>query len=137
MLDKECVDPSFTCGVHLVCSDHDPKAGPGGCAVSSRKFKTDVTYADDAKLATLHDQIMRTRLATYHYKPEVADPKAKHLGFIIEDAPDSPAVDGRRDGVDLYNYLSMIVATTQVQEKEIRELRRELDAERRACARAK
>jgi hypothetical protein len=137
MLGQECSDPTFTCGVRLVCSDHDPKTQPGGCPVSSRKYKTDVLYADAAKLGALHDQIMHLRLATYHYKPEVADANPKHVGFIIEDVPDSPAVDPRRDGVDVYNYLSMIVATTQVQENEIKELRRELAATRSACGRAK
>jgi hypothetical protein len=66
-------------------------------------------------------------LATYNYKTTVDDPNPKHLGFIIEDnPPQSPAVDWSHDRVDLYGYLSMVVATMQVQEKEIAELRREL-----------
>ena len=75
---------------------------------------------------------LRLRLATYHYKPEVSDPSRAHLGFIIEDTPPAtPAVDAQREHVDLYGYMSMLVATLQVQEKEIADLRRELAQARR------
>ncbi len=71
------------------------------------------------------------RLATYNYKAQVDDPNPKHLGFIIEDNPrSSPAVDWSHYRVDLYGYLSMVVATMQVQEKEIADLRRELQLAR-------
>ena len=59
------------------------------------------------------------RLATYTYKPEVADPGVTHLGFVIEDNPDSQAVSGARGRVDMYGYVSMVVASMQVQEREI------------------
>jgi hypothetical protein len=73
-------------------------------------------------------------LATYNYKAQYDDPNPKHLGFIIEDNPRSPAVSWSHDRVDIYGYLSMVVATMQVQEKEIAELRRELDrAQQGAC----
>jgi hypothetical protein len=95
--------------------------------VSSRKYKSDIEYVDDPGLAALHDETLAIRLATYRYEPQVADPGATHVGFIIEDAPaQSPAVDGRREHVDVYGYLSMVVATEQVQEREIAELRRQL-----------
>ena len=70
---------------------------------------------------------MQVRLATYNYKGQFGDPDVKHLGFIIEDNPQSFAVDRGNDRVDLYGYLSMVVAAMQVQEKEIAELRRQLD----------
>jgi hypothetical protein len=89
-----------------------------------------VTYVDDAQLEMLHDEAIHMKLATYNYKPQFDDPNPRHLGFIIEDDPRSPAVDRSFDRVDLYGYLSMAVAAMQVQEKEIAELRRELDAAR-------
>lgn len=66
--------------------------------------------------------------------PQFDDPNPRHLGFIVEDDPRSPAVEGSFDRVDMYGYVSMVVATMQVQEKEIAELRGELDESRRgAC----
>jgi hypothetical protein len=102
------------------------------CAVSSRKFKDGIEYVDGTGLQELHDETLGIRLATYRYKSDIADPNPKHLGFIIEDQPmQSPAVDWSHDRTDMYGYLSMVVATMQVQEKEIEELRRDL-AEARA-----
>jgi hypothetical protein len=119
-------NPFVECGATEVCSDHDPKLGLGGCPISSRNAKDHVEYVDSAQLQKLHDETMRIRLATYNYKERYSDPSPKHLGFIIEDDPRSPAVNASRERVDLYGYLSMVVATMQVEEKEIANLRREL-----------
>jgi hypothetical protein len=122
----------FNCGAVEQCDTHDPTTNPGGCPISSRAFKDGIRYVDGAGLEQLHDEILRLRLATYRYKPAASDPSREHVGFIIEDTPPtSPAVDARRDHVDLYGYMSMLVATMQVQEKEIADLRRELEAARR------
>jgi hypothetical protein len=111
-----------------MCSDHDPRTNPGGCPISSRKYKDDIQYVDGAGLQQLHDETLGIRLATYNYKAQIADPNPKHLGFIIEDRPpQSSAVDWSHERVDLYGYLSMVVATMQVQEREIAELRQELE----------
>jgi hypothetical protein len=126
-----CGTPSSAnCGVTLVCSSHDPKGSPGGCPISSKTYKDGIEYVSDAELRKLHDETLHVKLATYRYKPQVADPLASHLGFIIEDNPESVAVDRVHHRVDLYGYLSMLVATIQVQEKEIVDLRRELTATR-------
>jgi hypothetical protein len=121
------------CGAIEECSATDPAVA---CPVSSRKFKSGIEYVDESGLNELHDETLAIRLATYNYRPQVADPSAKHLGFIIEDAPvRSPAVDSSHDRVDIYGYLSMVVATTQVQEREIAELRRQLElAQHGICA---
>lgn len=128
-----CGTPSaVNCGVVEICSDHDPSEGP--CPISSRLFKDDIEYLDPAGLEKLHDRVLQTKLATYHYKSPYGDPDPKHVGFIIEDQPESPAVDRDRKGVDVYNYLGMVVATMQVQEREIADLRHELElARRNAC----
>jgi len=115
------------CGATEVCDTHDPKMGVGGCPISSRAFKDGIEYVGGAGLQALHDETLQVRLATYNYKDAYGDPNPKHLGFIIEDQlPQSPAVQWSRDRVDMYGYLSMVVATMQVQEKEIENLRREL-----------
>ena len=132
---ETCGRPSFLdCGSIEVCDDHDPTGGPGGCPISSAKFKSDVQYVDETQLEKLHDETMQVRLATYNYKGQYGDPDVKHLGFIIEDNPQSLAVDRSHDRVDLYGYLSMVVAAMQIQEKEIADLRRKLiDARFNVC----
>jgi hypothetical protein len=121
-----CGDGSASCGAVLICEDYDPTAA--GCPISSAKFKNDIRYLGDADLERLRDEVLGVHLATYQYKPEfTSDPTSKHLGFIIEDNPESPAVYPGRDRVDLYGYVSMVVATMQVQQKEIQTLRQELE----------
>jgi hypothetical protein len=114
---ETCGDGKFTCGSVMVCDDHDPKRG--GCPVSSAKFKDAVRYLSDADLERLRDETLATRLTTYRYTGD----GTRHLGFIVEDQPESMSVDRGHDRVDLYGYLSMVVATLQMQEKEIRELK--------------
>lgn len=123
---QTCNDCTRGCGVELVCDDHDPKGGTGGCPISSRKFKENIGYLQADDLARLHDEAMKVRLATYNYKNGYGTPYETHLGFIIEDQPQSLSVDRGHDRVDLYGYLSMILATTQVQQKEIEELRQKV-----------
>jgi hypothetical protein len=115
------------CGVTLLCDDHDPRGAHGDmCPISSRTFKDGVQYVSDAELSALHDEALGIKLATYRYKAQVGDPDPKHLGFIIEDNSKSLAVDQAHNRVDLYGYVSMVVAAMQVQEKEIASLRQEL-----------
>jgi hypothetical protein len=123
------------CGVTLICDNHDPTGvGGSGCPVSSRSHKDGIRYVDELELQTLHDEAISMKLATYSYKAEVEDPTPTHLGFIIEDNPGTPAVDPQHHRVDLYGYVSMVVAGMQVQEKEIAQLRSELEAARRDAA---
>ncbi len=112
------------CGETVVCDDHDPKLM--GCPISSIQYKDNLRYVGDVDRNALHDETMRIRLATYNYKSQVSDPGPSHLGFIIEDNLMSPAADVPNHRVDMYGYFSMIVATMQVQEKEIADLRAEL-----------
>lgn len=119
------------CGTILICASQDPKAGVGGCPISSKKYKNDIEYLGDTELQKLHDEALGIKLATYKYKTQVDDPTPTHLGFIIEDNPQSAAVDSMHNRVDMYGYVSMVVAGMQVQEKEIAQLRKELEAARR------
>jgi hypothetical protein len=98
--------------------------------MSSAKFKNNIEYVSSSGLERLHDETMRVRLATYNYKSQFGDPDVKRLGFIIEDNPKGVAVDLTREHVDLYAYVSMVVAAMQVQEKEIADLRRQLEEAR-------
>lgn len=133
-----CGDPATSnCGVIQVCDDHDPKGGVGGCPISTKKAKQDIAYVDPAALQRLHDETIQMRLATYRYKGpfvDPSDPNATHLGFIVEDQPQSLSVDRGHDRVDLYGYMSMAVATMQVQEKRIAQLEREIADVKKTCA---
>ncbi len=84
------------------------------------------------EVASVGKRALELRLATYEYRlPPYAG--RRHLGFIIDDTPDSPAVDRDGDMVDLYGYATMLAAALQAQqqrinalETEVRDLRREL-----------
>jgi hypothetical protein len=134
-LGQKCGTPSAAnCGATLVCASQDPKTAFGGCPISSKRYKDGIRYVDDAQLQELHDEALGIRLATYQYKPQVDDPGPTHLGFLIEDNAQTPAVDNAHSRVDMYGYFSLIVAGMQVQEKEIAQLRGELEAARRDLA---
>jgi len=128
----ETCDPGVGCGVRLLCTDRDPTSH--GCPISRRDAKRDISYLDDRDLDRVLDDIRRLRLATYRYKGE-AEPARDHLGFIIDDVGDSPAVAADGGHVDLYGYASMAVAAIQAQQKRIDALEREVVALRRELAR--
>jgi hypothetical protein len=136
--DQLC-DPRGQCNEALRCSDHDPKMQPGGCPISSRRFKTEIAYLTESERLQIAAEVAKLRLARYKYKDDPAG--HPHLGFILEDAPGSPAADLQRERVDLYAYLSMVVAALQtqrqqldLQNKELGLLRSELRRLRRSPA---
>ena len=101
------------------------------CPVSTARLKKEIHYLSDGELKDLSEQTESLRLTTYRYTE--GDP-AQHLGFIIEDAPASPAVIQGKSRIDLYGYTSMTVATLQVQQKELAALREEVETLRREMA---
>jgi len=105
-------------------------ANGGPCPVSSRRAKKDVVYLEPAERQHIADDVARFRLATYEYKDPALAGK-RHLGFIIEDVPGSPAVDRDGNMVDLYGYASMLVAAVQAQGEEIAKLKADLARLRR------
>jgi hypothetical protein len=93
--------------------------------VSSRRAKKDIVYLGQADRLRLADELARFKLATYEYRDPALAGK-RHLGFVIEDVPGSPAVDRDGNMVDLYGYASMLVAAVQAQGDEIAKLKAEL-----------
>ncbi len=131
--EGELCDPMNECGQMLACAKTDPKLQ--GCPKSRAKLKSDIRYLGGDEQKRLTQQLLDTKLATYKYT--AAGPNAPtHLGFIIDDQPDSPAVDSQRDMVDLYGYLSMSVAALQTQQRQIEELRQEIQSLRAGCGQA-
>ena len=123
-------DPIDECNRLLVCATSDPVEQPGGCPISSVRFKRDIEYLGEADLRRLHAELRRFRLASYRYRA-LGPEDRRHLGFIIEDVGRSAAVDAERERVDLYGYASMTVAALQVQAKQIESLQAEVSALRR------
>jgi hypothetical protein len=125
--DSRCLNGN--CNTRLQCTDHDPT--PVACRLRSRRqFKQDIEYLAPADLERLRAKLLGINLTRFRYKGEPSS-TAPHLGFIIEDVEPSPSVDSQNDAVDLYGYVSMAVATIQVQQGEIQALRQEIDALRR------
>lgn len=124
------------CNAPLVCTDDDPRNPPGAqCRlISRRRFKHDIEYLAPSDLERLRAKLLGTNLTRFRYNGESSS-TAPHLGFIIEDVEPSPSVDSQSNAVDLYGYVSMAVATIQLQEREIQALRREIDALRRRMGR--
>lgn len=90
----------------------------GGCPISTRRAKHDITYLSPSEIDALAHEATQMPLATYEYNdPALAG--RRRLGFIIEDAPMSYAVDPERNQVDLYGYTSVLLATVQSQARRI------------------
>jgi hypothetical protein len=124
--NQEC-DPGDSCNSLLECAASDPTKQPGGCPISRARFKHDIRYLPDAELARVKDDLMTMKLSTWRYNHE-GQAGREHLGFIIDDNPESPSVDASGDHVDLYGYTSMAVAALQVQDKEIAAQRQQIAA---------
>ena len=129
---------TYTCGAAGArqCTGGVWIAHSGGpCPVSTRRAKQDIQYLGPADLSQVAAELAKFRLATYRYKdPALA--AGRHLGFILEDVPGSPAVNAEHNMVDLYGYTSMLVAAVQTQSREVEALRREV-AELKRLLRAK
>lgn len=113
------------CNGLLVCAKTDPKAD--GCPISRRDLKEAIQYLSDAEKDRARDQLLDLRIASWRYKSDASTGKLR-LGFIIDDAPDSPAVRPDGERVDLYGYTSMAVAAIQSQQRQLTALGREVAA---------
>jgi hypothetical protein len=98
---------------------------------SSREFKEDIHYLTADERSQLAREVLGIKLATYDYKQEMGEGPGRHLGFILEDAPNAPFVRKDEKVVDVYGFAAGIAAVVQEQQETIRRLEREL-AELRA-----
>ena len=100
---------------------------------STIRLKKDVAYLDEAQRAAVARDLLSLRLATWEYKDPTVSGQ-RHLGIIIEDAPEVAAVHPSKESIDLYSYASMAIAAAQVQAKEIGELRAQVETLRAELA---
>jgi hypothetical protein len=94
-------------------------------SASSRRLKKDIDYLSPSDVDELEEAVLQIHLATFRYKQ---GDSAKHLGYIIEDAPRIPASDVPHARVDLYAYTSMAIAAVQAQARRIEELEATVDS---------
>jgi hypothetical protein len=131
--DTTC-NPGLGCGVLLRCTN--APIDKSMCPISSERYKKDINYLTDSDLAKVANNVQKIKLATYYYKDQLPE-EQKHLGFIIEDNPKTPAVFMSRDRVDLYGYASMAIAALQVQNRQIQAMEQELESLRAEIAESK
>ena len=100
--------------------------------MSTRTVKEDIHYLSQAEIKRIAAETEAMRLATYRYRSAAFGAPGQHLGFIIEDSPNVPAVSSGHRTVDLYGFASMLLATSQAQMRKIDVLEREIEGLRRA-----
>jgi hypothetical protein len=132
-LDAQCVQTqAFTCAsmdpnmrsseALMTCLTEPPEADL--CPTSSRSVKRNIHYVAGSERQVLAKEVLDVKLARYHYR-DAKKPGLK-LGYILEDHPSASfSGDGR---VDLYAYMSAVVALAQEQQAEIEELKAEVSA---------
>ncbi len=120
-----CWPANSTCGQLLVCATSDPMDNPGGCPISRVSHKKGIQYLSEAEVASIADEAKTMRLSSWQYKAE-GESVRRHVGFLIDDMPQSIAVSDSGERVDLYGYTSMAIAAVQVQDKRLESLEREL-----------
>jgi hypothetical protein len=133
--DGAMCDFQDPCNRRGLCTDADPTQQPGGCPISRKRHKTDISYLGPDELRTSRDELLGMKLARWRYTWDEPGRRAR-LGFLIDDTPQSVAVTEDGEQVDLYGYTSLAVAALQAQQREIAALQdrvRALEAERDAA----
>ena len=85
------------------------------------RYKKDIHYLSREELRGYARDLLSVPLADFRYR---GGDEHMRLGFMIDGHESLACVDG--DHVDLYSYTSMAVATLQIQQAEIAELRRQV-----------
>jgi hypothetical protein len=127
-----CTTPDATCtyacdnGRQCTNGAWQPWTPPNGCPRSSAQVKRDIHYLDAAERQALSERVLKTPLASYRYT-EMGSTSPKRLGFIIEDNLGRYSVAPDERHVDLYGYVSELLATVQVQQAQLEALRLEVE----------
>ena len=104
------------------------RPGPRNCPISTRNAKTEIRYLSEEDRKLVADEVISLKLARYYYKPGFSEDRGKQLGFIIEDvAQPSPLVMDGMSRVNMYGYVSALVAAFQEQNQQIQTLKDEIE----------
>lgn len=125
------LQPAFTClstsgsssEYAMTCRNEPYPDDIWNCPASSRSVKRGIHYIESGERKQLAGEVLSVKLARYHYR-DTKKPGLR-LGYILEDQPEASFSGAER--VDLYAYISAVVALTQEQQKEIDRLKTEID----------
>jgi len=127
-----CVStPAFTCtslgegqrSSEYVLTCRNEPFDDQNCPSSSRSAKRDIQYIESVERKRLASEVLDVKLARYHYRD--SDKPGLRLGYILEDQP--KASFSGKERVDLYAYVSAVVALAQEQQAEIDRLKGEIE----------
>ena len=89
---------------------------------SSKEIKSNIKYQSSQNIDQIHEEVKEMKIASYKY----IGSDSPVLGLILEDInPDSILRD--EESINLYTYTTMCVAAIQVQSKEIKKLKDEIE----------
>ncbi len=138
--DQCVIDPAVACdddpttqvrsAAYLFCQAEDFEDEQ--CPQSSRTIKDNVHYLTESERKGLAAKVLDLDIASYTYT-EGTGATGEQMGFIIEDAPEAPFLQQDGERVNLYAYISSVVATVQQQQTEISALRAEITALSTEC----
>lgn len=134
--DKCVLEPAVACSdeptvqirsaSYLFCQS-DPFAEDEPCPQSSRDKKENIHYLTEPERSGVASKVLALDLASYRYK-DGEGLSGEQIGFVIEDTRGAPFLQKGGERVNLYAYISSVVATVQQQQQEIEALRAEVKA---------
>ncbi len=89
------------------------------CPESTASAKQNIHYLTHSDKNKVAREILDLKLANYEYRPGYPDSGEPFLGFIIEDTPNASFVLKKQRRVNLYSYISALVAAIQLQQDRI------------------
>ena len=138
--DQCVLEPAVACddaptvqvrsAAYLFCQADAFDDGP--CPESRRDVKEDIHYLTTAERSRVASTVLALDLASYTYREE-AGPDGEQIGFIIDEQTGAPFLQKGQERVNLYAYISSVVATVQQQQDEIKGLRADVERLSNTC----
>lgn len=98
------------------------------CYFWCEDLKRDIHYLDETSRNQVGQMVLDMPLATWNYKSDSLD-TPQRLGFMIDDIEPSFAVqDQIGNSVNTYGFISMATAAIQMQQEQIQELQKAIEA---------
>lgn len=104
----------------------EPPPKPWTCPISGAEAKKNIQYLDASNRQQVANEILKLRLANYEYEKGYPDAGTRSLGFIIDDSPNATFLTKSKKRVNLYSYVSALVATVQEQNTTIHQLQKDI-----------
>jgi hypothetical protein len=105
-------------------------AGISWTNLSSREFKKNITRVASNEYQNMLEKVVKMGLTRYEYKKEHGGDGQRKLGFIAEEMP-KEVLSKDSKGVDLYELLAYTLGALKAQQREIEDLKAQLDSVRR------